>query len=254
MAKLFQITSSKKGGIVSLHKFANWSYKDLSTKFQRPVSTIKSICKHYDIYGTVYNKGGAGRRPRLSGESEERLMRSVRRDPKKSAGYWGRTADLSRQQTCRVLKKHNLRYRMCCKKPFISAANALKRLKWAADNEGTDWRKVMFTDECCLKIGEISGQQHCWRADGKAYDPTTMQVYFRPGKSIHIWGAIRHGKKLSWYWFKLAPARQRTKVKIRAETINAAVYSAQVLWGPLLLYVNQAKREGVDNCVVENGA
>jgi len=113
---------------------------------------------------------------------------------KKSAGYWGRTVNLSRQQTCRVLKKHNLRYRMCRKKPFISAANALKRLKWAADNEGTDWRRVMFTDECCLKIGEISGQQHCWRADGKAYDPTTMQVHFRPGKSIHIWGAIRYGK------------------------------------------------------------
>jgi hypothetical protein len=143
---------------------------------------------------------------------------------------------------------------MCRKKPFISAANALKRMKWAADNAGTNWKEVMFTDECCVKIGEVSGQQHCWRTDGNAYNPATMQVQLRAGKAIHIWGAIRYGKKLPLVRFKLAPARQVKKVKIKAETITAGVYSAQILWGPMISYINQAKAEGVNIRVVEDGA
>jgi transposase len=163
MPKAPQLTPSKKGGIISLRKSANWSYGKLAKEFKRPVSTIKSIIEHYDRYGTVYNRCGDGRPPKLNEEAEERLVRSVKREPKRSAGFWGRRVDLSRQQTCRILKKHRLRYRMCRKKPFISAANALKRMKWAADNAGTNWKEVMFTDECCVKIGEVSGQQHCWR-------------------------------------------------------------------------------------------
>ena len=46
-----------------------------------------------------------------------------------------------------------------------------------------------------------------------------MQVHFRPGKSFHLWCAIRHGKQLPLYRFKLAPACQQNKIKIKAETI-----------------------------------
>jgi hypothetical protein len=132
--------------------------------------------------------------------------------------------------------------------------NVLKRITWAGKNENTDWRTVMFTDESAFKIGEVSGQQHCWRLDRHACDPATLAIQFRPGKAIHVWGAIRYGKRLPLVRFKLAPARQVKKLKVKAETITSAVYSAQILWGPLLLYVNQAKEEGVEIKIVEDGA
>ena len=147
-----------------------------------------------------------------------------------------------------------MKYRTCRKKPFLSAAAILKRLAWAERNERTDWKRVLFTDECCLKIGEVSGKEHCWREDGTAADIRTFSVQFRPGKAIHIWGAIRYGKKLPLVRFNLQPAFQKNKVKHKAETINAAVYAGQIMWGPLMRYVNQAKEEGVGLLVVEDGA
>jgi hypothetical protein len=64
-----------------------------------------------------------------------------------------------------------------------------------------------------------------------------------PWQTMQVWGAIRYGKNLPLVRCKLAPARQVKKSKVKAETITCAVYSAHILWGPLLLYVNQAKEE-----------
>lgn len=147
-----------------------------------------------------------------------------------------------------------MKYRMCRKKPVLSSAAIFKRLGWAEENERTDWREIMFTDECCLKIGEVSGQQHCWRLDGTAYDTPNISAQFRPGPSIHIWGAIRYGKKLPLRRFILKPSRQVKGIREKAETITAGVYCQQILWGPLLRYFNEAKAEGVNIRVMEDGA
>jgi hypothetical protein len=109
----------------------------------------------------------------------------------KEVGAFGVEKSISPvKQTCRILKKHHLGHRMRRKKPFISAANALKRMKWAADNAETSWKEVMLTDECCVKIGEVSGRQHCWRTDSNAYNPDTMQVT-QVHLRIHIWKVIQ---------------------------------------------------------------
>jgi hypothetical protein len=67
------------------------SQKSYNSRY--PLKT--SINDHYDRHSTVYNRWEDGRPPRLYEEGEERLVRSVRRERKKSAGFWGRRVSLS---------------------------------------------------------------------------------------------------------------------------------------------------------------
>jgi transposase len=128
-----------------------------------------------------------------------------------------------------------------------------KRLDWAYMWAGFDLRRVMFTDESCFKIGEGSVQRVI-RGVGEEYWPQHIQIKFRHGKAIHVWGAIMYGVKLPLIKFNLAKARTVNKVKLAAETITSVKYMEQILWGPMQDYVNQARDRGVDVKVVEDGA
>jgi hypothetical protein len=128
-----------------------------------------------------------------------------------------------------------------------------KRLEWAYMWAVFDWRRVMFTDKSCFKIGEGSVQRVI-RGVGEEYWPQHIQVKFRHGKAIHVWGAIMYRVKLPLVKFELAKARQEKGKKIAAETITSVKYVEQILWGPLQDYVNQARARGIDVKVVEDGA
>jgi hypothetical protein len=47
-----------------------------------------------------------------------------------------------------------LHIRICRKKPFLSEKLMAARRAGAAANVDQDWRRVIFTDECSVQIGE----------------------------------------------------------------------------------------------------
>lgn len=60
-----------------------------------------------------------------------------------------------------------------------------------------DWRRVIFTDECAVEMGEDFCDQGTIRKDWEQWLPERIQQTHRSGRqSLMSWGAITYGKKL----------------------------------------------------------
>ncbi|KAK4689827.1 hypothetical protein P7C73_g290, partial [Tremellales sp. Uapishka_1] len=215
------LTPSMKGRVVAYGlgpgtpKSMHWISKTLGI----PRTTVRRIIQHAKDRGNVYALPRSGRPQKLDARGEARLIRTIHNDPKSKFDVFGEVVGISRWTASRIAKKHGLNSRIARKKPMIPPVNQKKRVQWARDNEETDWKRVMFTDESCFKVGETARE-----------------------------------RVLPLYRFKLAKARKVNGQTIAAETINSQVYSDQILWGILQDYVVGERARGVDVLVVEDGA
>lgn len=116
--------------------------------------------RHYCINGTVQDIPRSGRAPLLNSDAQNRLVRAIERHPKQSPAAFGKTVGVSGRTVVRIAATYGLRSCICRKKPFISEVNKDKRVKWARDTEGTQWRRIMYTDEAAFRIGD-SGVERC---------------------------------------------------------------------------------------------
>ncbi|KAK0542764.1 hypothetical protein OC846_006643, partial [Tilletia horrida] len=83
---------------------------------------------------------------------------------------------LTSEDIWRIAHKHNLkRYRVLLR-PFLSPAAIRKRTHWAANNRGTDWRHVVFTDECSIDTSNIRGRPRVTRLSGQAAHPPSVRA------------------------------------------------------------------------------
>ena len=105
----------------------------------------------------------------------------------------------------RVLQRLGYRRCIACPRPFISKKAAAKRLafaqqhRWwgtsdAAAERASDWRKVVWSDECIFETGKTSRQWVTRRPDEKKC-PTCIKSVYRSGRTTcMVWGAI------GWDW------------------------------------------------------
>jgi transposase len=177
----------QKGQVVGLKQKHNppISDREVGGRLGVPRQTVTSIMKHYNTFGPVKDRPRAGRPPLLDSDSQNRLVRAITPDPKVPSTTFAETAGVSARTVTRVAATHGLRSRICHKKSFISNANKKKRPKWAKDNEGTSWRRVMYTDEAALRIGE-TGVERCLRRVNTQYGTLDLSTKLRPGTSIHV--------------------------------------------------------------------
>jgi transposase len=201
------VTPVTRGRIIALRYDAEppLSLGKIAFKLGKAKSTIQSICNHWDKHHHAYTLPRPGRPLKLDEEAERRLIRAIQHEPKACFDVFGEIVHISRSTAARIAAKHGLKSRIARRKPFLSAINMGKRLEWAYMWAVFDWRRVMFTDKSCFKIGEGSVQRVI-RGVGEEYWPQHIQVKFRHGKAIHVWGAIMYGVKLPLVKFELAKA------------------------------------------------
>jgi hypothetical protein len=72
------------------------------------------------------------------------------------------------------------------RKPWISAVNIAKRCQWVVDNKDQDWRRVIFTDECSIELGEDITTRWTIRKKGEVYLPQHLQQTFRSSKRLMV--------------------------------------------------------------------
>jgi hypothetical protein len=172
MTRLF---IEQKGQIVGLKQRHDppISDREVGRRLGVPRRTVTSIVKHYNTYGTVADRPRTGRPPLLDSDAQNRLVRAIGRDPKAPPASFAETAGVSARTVIRTAAKHGLHSRICRKKPFISDVNRKKRVQWAKDNEGTLWRRIMYTDEAAFRIGETCVER-CLRRVNTQYDAPNL--------------------------------------------------------------------------------
>jgi len=230
------------------------SMRQMAQRTGWPVSTISAVVKHYRLHGTHSSLPKSGRPSKITPQGERRVLREMHSNPQATYDVFGAIINISPSSVGRLANRNGLYSRICRKKPLVSAANVMARLKWAEEVEEMDWRRVMFTDESCFKVGETSSVARCLRPIGEAFNPRYTAPKLCHGVAVHVWGAIVHGRKLPLVRFDLQKAHTKNGTKIQAQKITSEVYSSQILWGPLSNYVGIVRHNQEDLLVVEDGA
>jgi hypothetical protein len=96
----------------------------------------------------------------------------------------------------RRLVEMGLHGRVAAKKPLLSFANRLWRLRWAQKYSKwtvSDWQKVIFSDESPFTIYRQSGKHYVLRRVGERYHPKCLVPTVKHGGGkIQVWGCFSY--------------------------------------------------------------
>ena len=81
----------------------------------------------------------------------------------------------------RHLHKNNIYGRIAVKKPFINAANKMKRLNWAIPKKDwiDEWNYIIWSDESRFEVFRGDGKRYVWRNSQEKYDPKCLVPTFK---------------------------------------------------------------------------
>ncbi len=93
----------------------------------------------------------------------------------------------------RYLHKLKVYGRIGAKKPFVNAANRMKRLSWAKKRKNwiDKWEKIIWSDESRFVVFGRDGKRYVWRTIYEKYNPNCLIPTFKSGQeSVMIWGCF----------------------------------------------------------------
>jgi transposase len=205
------ISPTKKGQIYGKYK-SGMSMSQLAKEAGRSKSTIQGIIQKRERTGTVKPAWNTGNAHILTPADENRMIRSVRKDPKQTSAQISETVGVSASSVERALKSYGYIRAQCRRKPNLIPSQVKQRLEWADANVNQDWTRVIFTDEAAFEIGDDLKKESCWRLPHEQDLEANLSVRKKRGKMIHVLGAVMHGHKFPLVRFELEPARQKDKV------------------------------------------
>lgn len=184
--------------IIRLHGEGH-SYSDLAKVFKRSRTTIASIVQRSQV-GRVRNANRTGRPPLLNDRERRKLLQNVSKHPRKSAPTLASELAVDSQKNIhpenvrRVLRNNGYHGRKPRRKPFISAVNEQKRLKFAREHQKKDeafWERVLFTDESKFNIYGSDGRGYVWRKNKEALKKENLRATVKHGGgSVLVWGCM----------------------------------------------------------------
>ena len=252
-----ELTPSKRGRILALRE-EGYTYREIAEK----VGGVSASCcyktvKRDENHHTRETLPRPGRPPAITPRQQRHVVRSLcqnRFEPYKKISEHVGTV------TARQVRDiaHKAGYRRCVarRKPFLTKQAVFKRVAWAKENKGRDWRTVIWTDEAHIETGERPGHRRVTRKPGEEYLPETIAPTFRSGRqSIMVWACIAHGHKGPIIRLNTVPETTTPKGRKTGGGLNGEQYVQQVLEGPLKVFIESLEKErGHPMLVVEDGA
>lgn len=134
---------------------------------------------------------------------------------------------LSKTQVRRILKKHQIKSRSTCVKPFLNTKNMKKRFEWAKEKLDFDWSKVVFSDEKVF-FGGGKTPKRVWRKDSQRLHPgflartqpgrvTCMVCHWHPNscKLFYSQGLVGHQLHGKWTFALVSIEAKRSQLCVR---------------------------------------
>ena len=172
------------------------SQRAIAAEVKCSKSTVGRILQDYDYETFTTRKPHPGCAHKTSIEDDRHLVITAKRnydlplrDITNLSGL-----DISIKTTARRLKEVNLVSRYAHRKPFLKPRHKRERLEWAnryKDWSVDDWKKVVFSDECLLKVGADPQRRRVIREAGSALQNRYLLPTFRSGRvTIMIWACF----------------------------------------------------------------
>ena len=131
-------------------------------------------------------------RPGISLEKYDNVIAKVTKDRfgrEKSTRYIASELQISQQSLARILKKHGYQKVKPMWKPNLTPAMKAARLAFAVEYKDwtiEDWKRVIWTDETSVVLGQRRGSHRIWRTLLEGEKPVTSTVRERYHKATEF--------------------------------------------------------------------
>lgn len=192
---------------------------ELSKKYGCHRNSILYQIQKKKIHGTIRNINGRGRNRATSASEDRKILRHVKIIPTttqnsiKNSINSSRNRPISQPTIHRRLREANIKKYTTQKKPFISKANKLKRLKFAREHINKPlefWRNILWTDESIFSLDGTWGRQFFYsKPSEKLKRAVVAPTRHSGGGHLMIWGCISYNSvgPITWLRGKLVQSR-----------------------------------------------
>lgn len=192
----------ERGEVVGAWK-CGISERKISEALKIPKSTVHDIISTYKNHGITKPPPRNGKPSTLTERDDRHLIRILNNNRRTNIRelcenfITSTSTNLSIITLKRYLHKIGFFGRVGVKKPFINAANRMKRLAWAKrrKNWKEEWEKIIWSDESSFEVFRGDGKRYVWRNSKEKYDPKCLIPTFKSGQeSIMVWGCFTKNK------------------------------------------------------------
>jgi hypothetical protein len=199
--KRIQFTEFQRGEVIGAWKCGN-TEQEISDILEHPKSTIDGVIAAYkNGFETVPSR--SGRPPKMTKRDNHHLMQVLNKNRRTNInelceGFIDSTStNISAITLKRHLHKNDIYGRIGVKKPFVNAANRMRRLSWAKrKRNGVDeWDYIIWSDESKFEVFKGDGKRYVWRNIQEKYDPKCLIPTFKSGQEgVMVWACFTKNK------------------------------------------------------------
>lgn len=167
-----------------------------------------------------------GRPVEITDEVEDELLTNVRKDRsgrEKSSEVLAYEAGISSSSALRVLHKHHLNCVKPTRKPGLNGAQKAKRLEFCLSHAHwslKDWKRVIWSDETSVILGQRRGQVRIWRTANEAYDKTAIRNRWKGFAEFMFWGCFSWDKRGPCHIWKPETAADKKTAEKEIQEMN----------------------------------
>ena len=252
-----QLTPTTRGRIYQ-GRLKGSKYEELAQEFSISTSTARDTFNRFKELDSPHDRQRSGRPTKVrTARMERRVLGDI---DKNRFDNWKTVADhvgnISASSVQKIANDNNIHGCIPIAKPFVSECNKGKRVEWAYENEGRNWKLGCWTDEVMVTAGEHLGNVRVSRKPNEAGSPSLMLPKFASGRvSVMFWGAITYyGKSplVVLTWPDIVIQKNGTPKK---GGFTNKQYAEQILRKALPDFLeDQIQYAGHDFIVVEDGA
>ena len=162
--------------------------------------TVDRILARARATNSVDRTPGSGRKRITTSFQDNQIVNEVKKQRSVSLDRIRRNLQLTHVSkktiSRRIHSESEFRSYWCCKKPFVSENNRIKRKEWCwkhRDWTVDEWRKVIWSDESPFVLRH-GGRFRVWRLHNERYDLMVTKATVKHTKKINVWGCFAaHG-------------------------------------------------------------
>lgn len=166
-----------------------------------PPRTAQYIIQRYKETGSASNRHRTGRPSILTNYDKREIIRTARKNRRMPLGQITNqiSANVSTTTIRRVLAAQGYHRRVARRVPYLTLYHKRLRLLWGKNYRSwrkAHWRRVIFSDECYVHVGDKCGRIFVTRRkDERQLDECVVPTFKQSKLRVMVWGCIARGRK-----------------------------------------------------------